>query len=467
MPPQISAAAGAHRVAERVVSSRKHGGGQQYEIKWVGQAATTWEGAQRMRTQAPAVVQAFEEARRQESEETNEDESKEGDSREGEALVVDESKQSAPSAGGMAAAEASSVQALQQLISQQAQQMREQGQQLQQLISHQAQQTREAAAAAAATGAAAAAAGEAPLAEPQSRFARKEPRAQDLREYDGAAGAKLDEWLQELAQTTDLFELNPREASKFAASRLRGAALRWWQKMSPSQLVALKDTESLAKALRARFQPITAARTAREQLDKLLMGNRHVNDYISDFQNLHTLLPSMSEEDAMYAFERGLRRDLAEKLRVQGVSSLQEAIAMAARVGGLLQSTATPHGRAAAAANQMDVDSSDGASLDDRIAKAVLNAMNTRQPSTGGTGGMAAPGAQTQTHRDYRSDHGRGTMRGGRGGRFGGRPREPPAVPGVSVEIVKQRLEAQQCVRCGADGHRSPACPNAISASGK
>ena len=93
---------------------------------------------------------------------------------------------------------------------------------------------------------------------------------------------------------------------------------------------------ALASALRLRFQPITAARTAREQLDKLQQGSRGINDYIAEFQRLRTLLPSMSEDDALYAFERGLRRELAEKLRVQGVSSVQEAIALAARVGGLL-----------------------------------------------------------------------------------------------------------------------------------
>jgi hypothetical protein len=57
-----------------------------------------------------------------------------------------------------------------------------------------------------------------------SRFAKKEPRAQDLREYDGTA-AKLDEWLQELSLATHLFQLNTLEASSFAVSRLRGAAL--------------------------------------------------------------------------------------------------------------------------------------------------------------------------------------------------------------------------------------------------
>ena len=39
---------------------RKHGGGQQYEIKWRGQQETTWEGAARVRKEIPQLVQDFE-----------------------------------------------------------------------------------------------------------------------------------------------------------------------------------------------------------------------------------------------------------------------------------------------------------------------------------------------------------------------------------------------------------------------
>ncbi|MDR3741048.1 MAG: retrotransposon gag domain-containing protein, partial [Terracidiphilus sp.] len=234
---------------------------------------------------------------------------------------------------------------------------------------------------------------------PQSRFARKEPRAQDLREYDGASGAKLDEWLQELQLATFLYKLNTVEASSFGVSRMRGAALQWWLALTAAQQDALTDPTALAAALRARFQPVTAARVAREQLDHLQQGNRSVNDYIADFQRLRTQLPSMAEEDALHAFERGLRRDLAEKLRVQGVSSVQEAIAMAARIGGLMQAGSSHVGRSAHA-HQMEIDDGDGAatSLDDRITKAVLNAMQAQQ------GGMSGMGAKTQTHRGYANE---------------------------------------------------------------
>jgi len=296
----------------------------------------------------------------------------------------------------------------------------------------------------------------------QSRFARKEPRATDLQEYDGASGAKLDDWLKQLAMAARLYHLNAQEAVDFAGSRLRSAALDWWLALSTDELAAIADREALGTALRARFQPVTAARTAREQLDKLQQGSRGVNEYIADFQRLTTQIgmASLGQENALHAFERGLRRELAMELRKQGVTTLQEAIALAARVGGLMQSSAAQPGRSSL--NQMDIDN--GEQPPKEIWQALLNAMQPRD-----TSGL---GAKTQTHRGYTQERernaggaGRGGARGGgRGGRFA--PRGPPTVPGVPGHVVQRRWDAQQCLRCGEGGHNSHACPNAISASG-
>lgn len=291
--------------------------------------------------------------------------------------------------------------------------------------------------------------GEAP-----SRFARKEPRAQDLREYDGAPGAKLDDWLQELALATQLYELNPREVRTFAVSRLRGPALQWWLAMGESERAAITSADGLAAALRGRFQPVTAARAAREQLDRLQQGSRGVNEYIAEFQRLRTLLPSMAEEDALHAFERGLRRELAEKLRVEGVTTVQAAIALAARVGGLLQAAGSAAAAGRASVHQMDGGSDGDASLEDRVTRSVLNALSAR-----------GIGAKTQTLRGYEDERaGRGGGRGGRGGGRQGGNRAGGGVPGVPPEVVEQRRAAGQCFRCGSGDHQSRQCPNAVSA---
>lgn len=176
----------------------------------------------------------------------------------------------------------------------------------------------------------------------------------------------------------------------------------------------------------------------------------------------------MAEEDALYAFERGLRRDIAEKLRIQGVTTVQDAIAMAARVGGLLQS-ASAAVSSRSAVNQMYIDDSGSADgMEERIARSVLNALQTQN------NGAAGLGAKTQTHRGYNEQRagagaaaGHGGHRGVRGGRFGYRSGNVMTytIPGVPAAMVEQRRAASQCLRCGSADHRGMECPNAPSAT--
>jgi hypothetical protein len=455
--------------AEQVLSLRKTPGGpgQQYEIKWRGQAETTWEAASRVKRQIPALVRAFESQQQQQQQ------------REGIMNDADDAPMQ-PAAPGDDSEMRAQVAALMQIVQQQSQQMREQQQQLQQLRSsplpspqlspqlapQPAMQPQQAPLPAAAPNVAASAAA---AAAPQSRFARKEPRAQDLREYDGAPGAKLEEWLQELARAVRLFQLNDREAVDFGVSRLTGAALQWSLALNAAQQAALGDAAALSTALRARFQPVTAARAAREQLRSLRQGSRPVNDYIAEFQRLRAQLPSMGEEDALFAFETGLNREIALELRIQRVQTVADAVSLAAHVGGV--GAAGQASVRAAAANQMDINDGDGPSLDDRIQRAVLNAMQAQH----GTGGGQGFGAKTQTQRGYaeeRATGGRGGRQGGagRGGRFGrssGRDEPPrvPKVPGVPASVVEQRRAAGLCYRCGASDHTRFECANASSAS--
>jgi hypothetical protein len=142
---------------------------------------------------------------------------------------------------------------------------------------------------------------------------------------------------------------------------------------------------------------------------------------------------------------------------------LTKIVAKAARIGARTASSARgASGRPAAAVNQMEVDGDADVSLGERIERAVLNAI--------GAHGNSGMGAKTQTQRGYAQERQQGghSVRGGRAGGKGDRSssRPPMVVPGVPEEVVRKRLQAKQCVRCGAEGHFSPACPNAISASG-
>lgn len=436
--------------AERVVGVRKapSGNGQQFELKWPGQEETTWEAASRVRRQMPLLVQAFEQHHQQQEGATDDDAPML------QAVV-------APSVDSSMGAQ---MAALEQLVRDQAQQMRAQAEQLQQLRAsptHSPQPSPQ----------------HSPSQQQQSRFAKKEPRAQDLKEYDGAPGAKLDEWLQELGRAIRLFRLNDAEAVDFGMSRLVGAALQWSLALTAAQQASIADAASLATALRQRFQPITSDRLAREQLRSLRQGSRGINDYIADFQRLHALLPDMSEKDTLFAFESGVGGAIAMKLREHGVATLADAIALAARIGGLSAAAASSpssvssshsFGRQSsnASAHQMEFDNGSEDSLEERVTRTVLNALQSQQQQPASSG----VGAKTQTQRGYQQDRSnRGGVQQssrGRGGRYGGAPRPPPVItiPGVPDEVIQERRAAKQCLRCGSGDHFSYACPNAISA---
>jgi len=297
-----------------------------------------------------------------------------------------------------------------------------------------------------------------------SRFAKKEPRASDLREFDGSAD-ELDRWVNELGSVIGLFRLTADETVQFAVSRLRDAAWYWWTDLGADGQSMITNADALTSGLRARFQPITTAKVARSQLDQLRQGQRHINEYISEFQRLRARVPRMTDDEAVHVFERGLRSDIAAELRKSDVGTVAAAIALAARIGGLTPastpSTSNPHNRPAASANQM-YDAND---MQQMVRTAVLQAMQAQQSS-----GDIGPSTNVLSGNSSVNGGGR-FQRGGRrgGGGFNNRPtaRQLPVVPGVSPEIVQQRWDAKQCLRCGSLEHRAISCPNAIVAYGQ
>ena len=305
---------------ERVVDHRKapNGNGFQYQLKFVGSDALEWLAASRIKKDAPQLVAALEQAQA-----TSNDEGGQSVA----AALADELNEQR----GHVEEQGLAIADLRRQLQQQRQQL-----ELQQ--SH---------AAGNGTDGLSPSPGASPKYSPQqspastSRFAKREPRSQDLKEYDGAAGTKLDEWLEELGLAVDLYELNSHESIRFGTSRLRGAALQWWRAMGKADQATIATVDLLATALRLRFQPITSAHVAREKLLSLSQGSRHVNEYIAEFQRWHAQLPTMSMEDAVFQFERGLRTDIAEKLKIQGVTKLSDATALAARVGALSGSSSS------------------------------------------------------------------------------------------------------------------------------
>ena len=288
---------------------------------------------------------------------------------------------------------------------------------------------------------------------PASAWGNRLPDPKNLMEYTGGSDPRaLDEWLNALALCEISFNLSPHDAWRFAVSRLRGDASIWFLSLSPAERQALAAPDELAKALRAQFQPVGPMKAARRALQTLRQGSRHVGLYIADFRRLLALIqPKPGEEEAMLcAFEAGLRPDLADK--ILDCTTLQQAIEQVTRH----EAVSSAHGQATSAAQrsggaarvaQLELGDDDGnAPVTTRQMQEMINAVSMQQ---------ATRPAQA---------FGGGGRRGGgqRGGAGRGRRSEPPGVPGVSPDVVRQRWGARQCVRCGEDGHIGVSCPNTI-----
>ena len=124
--------------------------------------------------------------------------------------------------------------------------------------------------------AAAAAAASVPPAAPAPR--KKEPRLSDLAEYSGASGDKLDAWLAELRRCARYYQLSGADAVEFAVARLRDTADMWWAALDSDAQAAISNVDTLASALRDRFQPVTTARVAREKNTQIFQSelNMHI-----------------------------------------------------------------------------------------------------------------------------------------------------------------------------------------------
>ena len=341
-------------------------------------------------------------------------------------------------------------QALHAMQQQQAAQQLQQQQQAGVIQALQAQLAQQAPAGAAAA-AAAAAAPRAP-----------QPRIAPAPTY-GGSGAALDGWLREMRKQYRYYGLTTDEAAiRFGSAQLSGAALDWWDSLTEAERAAQSDSlTAFEGALRKRFQPVNSADTARRLLDELQQGPRQsVHEYISAFRRLLAAVPDMSEADRTHRFMQGLRPAVHTQLRIHGVSSLDDAIIKASRIGSLSQFAAGAAGSHAAAAARSDA-------MD--LSHLELHGIEGLESLT--TGDEDAPGAgardvirRSELQQILQQQHQQllAALQQRRGGSSKGKPAQRSAkVPGLTDAQVRQRYIDGQCFVCGKAGHRKADCPDA------
>jgi hypothetical protein len=161
------------------------------------------------------------------------------------------------------------------------------------------------------------------------------PRLPSPPMFEGKASA-LDDWETSLSKQFDWYATpDDTQRVSFATAFLSGAAFDWWRHLTPAERSTVSTFTALIAALRGRFQPVTSAHMARAKLHALSQGKATVHEYVAVFRRLTAAVPSMSEDDRLFAFIRGLKPSIATTLQVHGVRALEAAIEMATRVGSI------------------------------------------------------------------------------------------------------------------------------------
>jgi hypothetical protein len=277
--------------------------------------------------------------------------------------------------------------------------------------------------------------------------------------YNGST-PPLDDWLASMRQQFAWYQMtSDAEQVRTAAAHLKGPALDWWE--HPSAAGPPTTWLAVDAGLRARFQPITTADTARIRLATLEQGKHSINDYVAIFRRLIVAIPTMDVESQLFQFTRGLKPALYMHLRQAMPTTLEAAIALAVRMGTAVPSAASS--------------GSSSSAMDLSVLLAELDGREVEAPTTPPAEAPVTRSefttllAAIQQSNNRRGGDSAGSSRGAQGasGGFQG-PRGLPRIKGFSPEKVKEYMDSNRCFGCHKIGHVSRECSlRKIDASGR
>ena len=118
------------------------------------------------------------------------------------------------------------------------------------------------------------------------------------------------------------------ERIRYAVGRLGKDGTTWWRGVKDNFVWSWEEFK--AAFIKAHV-PIDPEETARDRLDRLRQGTHSATQYAQAFRRIVLEIPTLSEADRIHRFTSGLRRDIAQQVRIQDPQTLEEAMAIAAR----------------------------------------------------------------------------------------------------------------------------------------
>lgn len=144
--------------------------------------------------------------------------------------------------------------------------------------------------------------------------------------YSGRKGESLDAWIFQVERYCHILQTPAAERVPFAGTFLKDHAAMWWR-MVHTEIEGRPENQQwnqFTTQLKAQFQPINTAETARTRLDRLRQTTS-VLLYNTAFRELMLELPHMHEEDRIHTYIKGLKPNVASLVAMSRPTTLLEA----------------------------------------------------------------------------------------------------------------------------------------------
>lgn len=146
-----------------------------------------------------------------------------------------------------------------------------------------------------------------------------------LRTFTGAMGFEVDSWLRSVKKQFDFHGEKPFPTDlakiQYAALYFDGAALDWWD----GEKAGVHTWEEFVERLHERYRPRLASEVARSHIAQLKQRGS-VSTLCNRMLQLLSHVPTMHEDDKIFAFKQALDKALAAKVAEKQPKTLQDAM---------------------------------------------------------------------------------------------------------------------------------------------
>ena len=170
----------------------------------------------------------------------------------------------------------------------------------------------------------------------------------DLPDFDGNLDPNgLIDWLNEIERVFEFKGYSDEKKCKIAILKFKGYASLWWENVRKKReregKARVRSWDKLKKVMKKRFLPDNYKQDLYLKLHHLKQGDKKVEDYIREFEDLMMRSDIPEEEEQTIArFLGGLQKEIAHKVELQPYHSFRDVCKLANKVEKQLQSLRSP-----------------------------------------------------------------------------------------------------------------------------